>query len=91
MKKKILIEVVCVLLLLVLMCALAAMALFTPNYNFEETVYQVQSGDCLWDIADEYCPKSMDKWDYIWLIQERNDLSDSTIYPGQVIIVLVQK
>ena len=63
------------------------MALTEPDYNFEETTYKVESGDCLWDIADEYCPKSMNKWDYINLVMERNNLDDSIIHPGQRLIV----
>ena len=87
MKIKTFIEAVFILFILVLICTLTAMALAEPDYNFEETTYKVKSGDCLWDIADEYCPDSMDKRDYINLIKERNNLSNSVIRPGQKLIV----
>lgn len=87
MKIKTFIETVCILLIVVLICTLAMMARTEPEYNFEETTYEVEIGDCLWNIADEYCPKSMNKWDYIKLIMERNNLADSVIYPGQRLIV----
>lgn len=87
MKIKTFIEAVCILLILVLICTLVVMALSEPDYNFEETTYNVQSGDCLWNIASEYCPKSMDKWDYISFVMERNHLTDSVIYPGQCLVV----
>ena len=87
MKIKTFIETVCILLIVVLICTLAVMARTEPEYNFEETTYEVESGDCLWNIADEYWPKSMNKWDYIKLIMERNNLADSVIYPGQRLIV----
>lgn len=87
MKIKTFIETVCILLIVVLICTLAVMARTEPEYNFEETTYEVESGDCLWNIADEYCPKSMNKWNYIKLIMERNNLADSVIYPGQRLIV----
>lgn len=87
MKIKTFIEAVCILLIVVLICTLTVMALTEPDYNFEETTYKVESGDCLWDIADEYCPKSMDKWDYINLVIERNNLTDSVIHPGQRLVV----
>lgn len=37
----------------------------TPKYSFTETTYVVRSGDCLWTIAEKYCPNSMNTWDYI--------------------------
>ena len=87
MKIKTFIESVCILLILALICTLTVMVLAEPDYNFEETIYKVKSGDCLWDIADEYCPNSMDKWDYINLVMERNNLSESVIHAGQRLIV----
>ena len=87
MKIKPFIEAMCILLIVVLLCTLTVMALTEPDYNFEEATYKVQSGDCLWGIADEYCPKSMNKWDYINLVMERNNLSNSVIHPGQCLVV----
>lgn len=86
MKFKGIIELVCAMLLIVVLCSFVMSSMF-PQYELEETSYVVKRGDCLWDIAEEYCPDSMDKWDYINRVMERNDLSDSVIHPGQRLIV----
>lgn len=88
MKIKTSIEVICILLIAILVCTLAVTAFASPDYNFTETTYTVEDGDCLWYIANNYCPDSMDKREYIKLIKELNDLDDSTIYPGQRLTVL---
>lgn len=90
MKIKRVIEVLCILALIVMLCSFVIAAM-NSKYEFEEQTYTVKKGDCLWYIANDYCPDGMDKWDYIRLIQERNNLSDSTIYPGQNIVVLVEQ
>ena len=73
--------------IVVLIYALIAIALPKPEHNFEETTYAVKAGDNLWRIASDYCPNTMDKRDYIRLVKERNNLTDSVIYPGQSLIV----
>ena len=60
MKIKTFIEAVCILLIVVLICTLTVMALTEPDYNFEETTYKVESGDCLWDMLFTY--KEKEKW-----------------------------
>lgn len=87
MKIKTSIKAVGIPLILVLMFTFAVISLVEPDYDFEETTYKVKSGDCLWDIADEYCPDTMDKRVYIKLVKERNNLSDSVIHPGQKLVV----
>lgn len=61
------------------------------DYDFVETSYTVTTGDCLWDIARDYCPKGMNMHDYIDLVKERNELSSAIIYPGQNLIVFVER
>ena len=90
MKLKRIIEIICILVLIVMCCSFVVAA-FNPKYEFEEEKYTVQSGDCLWYIANDYCPKGMDKWEYIDLVMERNNLSDSIIHPGQTLIVFVEQ
>ncbi len=77
-------------LLVVAVLATAVIAIVTSgtNYDFEEMSYTVDYGDSLWRIANDFCPKSMDKREYIDLIIERNNLSDVTLYPGQFLVVL---
>lgn len=87
MKIKTFLESICMLLSLVLLCALVVVAFAEPDYNFEEITYEIKTGDRLWDIADEYCPQSMNKWDYIYLIMERNKLDNSVIYPGECLVI----
>lgn len=49
--------------------------------------YIIRSGDTLWDIAKEFTPEDRDCRDTIAEIEEVNDIENSTIYAGQVIIV----
>lgn len=59
--------------------------------SLTEEKYTVQSGDSLWMIAEEFCPASLDKRNYIDKVMERNDMSSSKIYPGEVIIVFAEE
>lgn len=87
MKDEMIIIVLCVILIFALILGIIAASIRETTYDFEETTYTVEKGDCLWYIANEYCPNSMDRHEYIKLIQERNNLENSTIYPGQQLIV----
>lgn len=58
-----------------------------PDARLQETKYVVLDGDCLWSIASEYCPKGMNKWEYIDRVYETNNLSSYTIHPGQILTV----
>ena len=51
----------------------------------EKMVYVVQSGDTLWDIAEEYAPNSMDVRDYIADVRKCNSLDTLSIYPDMVL------
>ena len=53
----------------------------------EKMVYVVQSGDTLWDIAEEYAPDSMDIREYIRRINEHNNLDTLDIYPEMVLLL----
>ena len=75
------------LLIIVAVLVISVLSLIEPDYNFEETTYVVQTGDCLWSIAENYCPASMDTRDYVSLIMERNGLHNSVIHPGQQLVV----
>lgn len=74
-------------LVLVIICIIAITNFAGAEYDFEERVYSVKYGDCLWDIAEMYCPNSMNAWDYICLVMERNNLEGTDIYPGQRLVV----
>lgn len=49
----------------------------------------VEKGDKLWSICREYCPSNVDIRDYISSTMRLNNLSNSDIYPGDVIMVRV--
>lgn len=56
--------------------------------NQEETQiieYTVSSGQTLWDIAAEHKADDEDIRKYIYDIKKLNNMTDSTIYPGQTI------
>lgn len=49
--------------------------------------YVVKSGDTLWSIAEEHCPKSMDKRLYIYMAAKENGIENCMIRPGDVLIL----
>lgn len=51
----------------------------------EKMEYVVQSGDTLWDIAEEYSPNDMDIREYIYNIKEHNGLETLNIHPGMAL------
>jgi len=56
----------------------------SPTYNSVE--YRVKSGDTLWTLADEYCPDSMDKREWIHKVMRDNDIV-GYIYPGDTVVM----
>lgn len=79
---------------MVAMVVLLITLLFTmsvPHYQFQEKTYIVMPGDCLWKIASKFCPKGMDKWEYIDKVYEANKLTTYTLQPGQVLTVFEVK
>lgn len=55
--------------------------------NNEEKIisYTIAPGQTLWSIAREYTPNSKDIRETIYEIKQLNNMTDSTIYPGQTI------
>ena len=51
---------------------------------------QVEPGDTLWAIAEEYMPDSMDRRESVHLISQVNDTSASELYPGQILDIPVE-
>ena len=60
-----------------------------PEMASEYKEYIVASGDTLWDISQEITPPSRDVRYTIAEIEEKNNINDGLIYPGQVISVPV--
>lgn len=47
----------------------------------------VQSGDTLWDLAEEFGPDHQDIRKVVHAICQLNDISADSIYPGQAILI----
>ena len=50
---------------------------------------EVDSGDTLWTIADEYMPDDMDIREAVYMICEANDVDANTLYAGQTLNIPV--
>lgn len=48
---------------------------------------EVCAGDTLWQLADEYGPKSADRRQVVYEICKVNDVETGTIYPGQSLLI----
>jgi nucleoid-associated protein YgaU len=78
----------------VLLAALlfGALALSTRStmgaVDWQKDRYTVTAGDTLWEISSRYCPETVDNREWIEEVKTLNGMTDSTIYPGQVLVVL---
>lgn len=57
--------------------------------EWQEWVHKVEEGDSLWSLSGDYCPKRVDRREWIQEVKALNGLRDSVIIPGQKLIVLV--
>lgn len=79
-----------------LLCAILLIAIIfkcTADCNkadLQKNIYVVQPDDTLWKIADEYCPKNMDKREYIFNLKKANAIT-GYIQPGDHIEILVEE
>ena len=62
-----------------------ALALSEPQY----IEIQVESGDTLWTLADEYMPDDMDIREAVYMICETNDVDAEHLYAGQTLSIPV--
>lgn len=83
---------------LVLLIALVAFISFkvgyimaTPPIVYTNQVVTVHSGDTIWSIAEQYNNGKEDTRDIITRIYKANNFQSRHIYPGQTIIVPVNK
>ena len=60
-----------------------------PEYSVES--YGINSGDTLWNIAEEYKPNSISYSEYTNTLYKLNDGLTANIYPGQAILIPVYK
>ena len=78
---------------LLLVCTIFNTALgFNDALALSEQQYieiEVESGDTLWTIADEYMPDDMDIREAVYMICETNDVDANTLYAGQTLNIPV--
>lgn len=79
---------IAIILILILIIAFTVAASQDKPEMIEAT-YTVKKGDTLWSIAERYCPNTMDKREYIWIVQKINNLSQNTyLIPNAEIKIL---
>lgn len=79
-----------VLLVLTVCILLGASALLNTGGAADVPQYievMVQPGDTLWKIARNHLPAGMDVRKFIFLIEKANGISNSMIYPGDILLL----
>ena len=81
-----------ILLLMTVTAANAVLGFYNADGLTEQEYMQIQveSGDTLWSIADEYMPDDMDRRESVHIISSANDINASQLYPGQILDIPVQ-
>lgn len=51
------------------------------------TIHVVQSGETVWDIAKQYCPRGTDVRRFMYEIAEDNGLNDYIIHAGERLVI----
>lgn len=72
-----------------LLIALLNVSIAKSNNETEIIDYTISPGQTLWSIAREYTQNSKDIRETIYEIKQLNNMSDSTIYPGQTIQIKI--
>lgn len=80
-----------VLISLALFFLIAILIAFTsarkPEVTGTETV-TVYAGDTLWEMADKYCPGSVDKREWIYAVKKMNKIT--VLSPGEIEVVVYE-
>lgn len=82
----ILFGVVCSLLLIVLICAREDER--PKREDFVPVTRVIKAGDTAWRIADEYCPETLDKREYLGWCEQLNGGSMGYIRVGEQVVFL---
>ncbi len=77
------------LVLAMVICVCAAQESTMDRVQWEQEAYIVEKGDTLWGIGEKHCPDSVDIREWIEEVRKINELSDSCIYAGDRLIILV--
>ena len=65
--------------------ALFNISIAKTNTETKYIDYTISKGETLWNIAGEYKEPNEDIRQYIYNIKKLNNMTDSTVYPGQTI------
>lgn len=79
--------ILAVTILMVLIITLFSHCSAMPKNNEIESI-TISTGDTLWSIASEYKKPGQDVREYIYELRKLNNLTDCTIYPGQVLKII---
>ena len=63
------------------------MTTYADANNIKVVEYQIQAGDTLWGIAEDYNKSNKDIREYIYELKKINELDSGLINPGQTIKV----
>lgn len=93
-KSRVRFTVFIVLMLLVTATAVTTFLGFNNADGMTKPQYiqvQVESGDTLWSIAEQYMPADMDRRESVHIISKTNETSASKLYPGQTLKIPVKR
>lgn len=82
----ILIGLIIALLLIMAICARESER--PKREDFKPVVRTIQAGDTAWRIADEYCPETLDKREYLGWCEQLNGGDIGYIKAGEQVIFL---
>lgn len=84
--------IVITLLLLITVCTtVLGLNNATGSTKQQYIQVEVQAGDTLWSLADEYMADDCDPRESVHMISKSNDISASELYPGQIIKIPVDE
>ena len=78
-------------MLLIVVVIIAIRLSNKEDKGYELTNYIVRAGDTLWSIAETYAPEDMDIREYIYFIEEDNELTNKLIYPNMNLTIRIYK
>lgn len=83
-----------ILAFFVVLLAITVGITYTNTTDSLENYHQVEikEGDSLWTIADQFQEsKNISKQEFVKWVQEKNNLYSTTIKPGDIVFVPIQK
>lgn len=81
----------CLLIFIILIMRAVAFSAVSEDSSIVLKEIMVRSGDNLWNIAEEYAPRGSNYQVFISRLEEINDIESALIYPGEKLLVPVNK